>query len=752
MLLSIIGNILGNEDDDGSTDSGNGDDPLADGNLAGGMSEEALMPGTSTGGGESATDGGSGSMGGGMDDTDLFDDGSGSDDNLLGDDGSGSDGDLLGGGDEMGGEAEFEMDDGGDATFDGMDEDTGGVSSEIEARVEEMENEVGSLSSTVNTVQSENEQIGESLEEIEENIRKLLEVYEMVTQGVNPFVEGDSLSDTFDGGAQGSGNFGGQSLFDGQDDGDDQEDVDEDIANAEAEAFLDESLIDDEDDEEFADPDEGDEFSDLDEDDEFADLEADDDFETDDDLEADDETDDDGGDLSFDELKSQYDSGDADWEDEEDVGADSADSGSELDAESDSELDEPDDPFDDVQADDESEDPLAADDSLAEPDADGDDLETDDAGFEADDPLPADAGGAAVDDADASEEPSLPDPPWDDGGRPYLESIPSAYDTEFVVMDWLDYLVDEVGLNGAARTIRFYGSIRWIDPSVESYLLTTLNGFEDGPDVDDPEPSSALGVDHKRSLWWINRIATPEKKRVPFDQWLVEEGVTDDRPDDLEPSTTGDTVEDANSTVTEESDSFAPTDSPAEMEVSFTEEAIDPPSPDADGHSSETAVDAKTDRDVTSLEVSTDDSVDDEDRGASAGSACKIHIDESESTGRSDSVGDADRSVVEADEPDRPVVADRDAPERDQRMIWVDSDVILSESGIELREPRPDHDEDTARSVLEPGAQSEVREVERGDRESVKPVVERGGDSELERWQVELITSLFSGADEGPRR
>ncbi len=54
----------------------------------------------------------------------------------------------------MGGEAEFEMGDSGDATFDSMDEDTGGVSSEIEARVEEMENEVGSLSSTVNTVKA----------------------------------------------------------------------------------------------------------------------------------------------------------------------------------------------------------------------------------------------------------------------------------------------------------------------------------------------------------------------------------------------------------------------------------------------------------------------------------------------------------------------------------------------------------------------------------------------------------------------
>ncbi len=273
-------------------------------------------------------------------------------------------------------------------------------------------------------------------------------------------------------------------MFDSQDDGDDQEDVDEDIANAEAEAFLDESLIDDEDDEEFADPEEGDEFSDLGEDDEFADPEEGDEFsdlDEDDefaDLEADDETDDDGGDLSFDELKSQYDSGDADWEDETSVRIQPT-LVPKLDAESDSNwtsrtthsttcrrttsrtthwlrtipwrnpmptvtTSRPTTPA--------SRRTIPCQRTLAE----------------------------RPSTTPTHPEPSLPDPPWDDGGRPYLGSIPSAYDTEFVVMDWLDYLVDEVGLNRAARTIRFYGSIRWIDPSVESYLLTTLNGFEDG--------------------------------------------------------------------------------------------------------------------------------------------------------------------------------------------------------------------------------------------------------------------------------
>ncbi|AHG00419.1 fla cluster protein flaCE [Halostagnicola larsenii XH-48] len=452
----------GNDDGSGGDDGLIGDDSLSGSSsngLSGGSSDGGLMPNADSSGGL----GDGGGMGGG--------------DDLLGggDDGMMGGGDGMMGGDEMMGGGDDMM--GGDMSFDDMDDDGGGggddASSEIEARVEEMENDVGSLSSTVNTVQSENEKISESLEDIEENIRKLLEVYEMVTQGVNPFVEGDSLSDSFDdgsGGAQGTGDFGGNSLFDGDDE--DEAPVDEDISAADAEDFLDEDVI--------ADDDFGDNF-----DDEFDDAD-----DTDDGFGDESGTDDAvGGDenLSFDELKDEYESGSAEWD--EDGGQ--------------------------------------ADDSIAAPaGADGDegaDSTTAADVFETDDSTPDQSRSTDSASADSIEN------AWNDGGRPYLESLPSEYDTEFLVMEWLDYLVEEVGLEGAAETVRFYGSIHWVDDPVEEYLQTMLNGFGGGPDLEDPQPNSSLGIDHRRSLWWISQVASPKKKQLTFGEWVLEEGIPADR-------------------------------------------------------------------------------------------------------------------------------------------------------------------------------------------------------------------------------
>lgn len=68
-------------------------------------------------------------------------------------------------------------------------EDEGGSVAELESRVDDIESELESLSSMVTTVRSENEEVDEAIEEIEENVRKLLEIYEAVTQGVNPLVD-----------------------------------------------------------------------------------------------------------------------------------------------------------------------------------------------------------------------------------------------------------------------------------------------------------------------------------------------------------------------------------------------------------------------------------------------------------------------------------------------------------------------------------------------------------------------------------
>ncbi|AEH38132.1 FlaD/FlaE family flagellar protein [Halopiger xanaduensis] len=700
MLLSIIGNLLGDGDgqntdgNDGGSDGGN---DLMGGDLSGSTSDEGLMPGTNNSNAgdddDILADGSNGGMGG-MDDMDDM----GGDDDLLSDDG-GMDG----------------MDMDGEMSLDGMDGGEGddGPSSELESRVEEIENNVGSLSSTVNTVQSENEKISDSLEEIEEDIRKLLEVYEMVTQGVNPFVEGDSLSDSFEhgsggGGAQGTGNFGDESLFDSDVEDEEDEEIDDDIANAEAEDFLDDGMDDTDDEEDL-------EFDDVGMDDEFDDMDegGDDDFELDDGDDADTSSDSDSadGDLSFDELKSEYESGDANWDegDADDGGADDAG--------------EPEDPF-------------------AEADEEDADLGFDDGADEdaADDPFAEDAAdtgtataetepAATVDDLEDESAGAAPagDIAWDDGGRPYLESIPSEYDTQFVVMDWLDYLVSEAGLNGAARTIKFYESIRWVSSPVEAHLQTTLNGFGGGPDVEDPEPRSALGVNHKRSLWRISQIKTPEKERKPFDEWLAQEGLNGAAGD--VPEADADVPEDDELSI----DIEGPEDATDDLETDGADDADD--EADADGDSGEelvyTAVDDVDEPATDGADASADDAdttaaadayaneseqgADDESGGTTfehvdidrdetetdTNGAQKILIDESgsEDDANAASSADADRTretapdaatetdAVWTDSTNATVLrenrVDDDFTDNGQ-MIWVDSDVVLSEAGADL--------------------------------------------------------------------
>ncbi|OIB57642.1 FlaD/FlaE family flagellar protein [Natrialba sp. SSL1] len=793
MVLSIIGNILGDGDGDGASgrsNSGNDSDDIIGGDLAGSMSDDELLPGART---ESAA-GGNGGDGTGNDD--LFDDG-----DLGGD----LDGDLDGGGDDfldddsmsmdgMGEMSEMgDMDDMGSMDgMDAMDDGGGTVSSEVEARVEEMENSVGSLSSTVNTVQSENEKISESLDDIEENIRKLLEVYEMVTQGVNPFVEGDTLTDSMaGGGAAGSGDFGGQSLFDSNDGDEEDEAIDEDIANAEADDFLDESIIDD--DEEFEDDDE---FDDL-EDDMSMDADADDDLDANADSGGDD-------DLSFDELKSEYDSGDADWDGDAAAGAE--DGGNEP---ADQSATEGTDPLEDDLDDESFADDLAVDDESTDETSLIDDVDADAAG-DADAGTDTNADPLTTDDSTEHAPDSLEHPVWDDGGRPYLETIPSEYDTEFVVMDWLEYLVSELGLNGAARTLCFYESIHWVSTSVESHLQTVLNGFGGGPDIGDPEPHSSLGVDHKRSLWWISQIATPEKKRRPFDVWVEDEGITveqamaaaeqhrpeaetaetdkssetgtspdsDTAPpvDDVSATTETDelaagasgaelTFDESTATTTNHEsapESVAVTDAgehaDGALDTHDTHDTHDSPEGTFEDETSiEDGADGTADADDIELEFTTDEPLDpfaaagdetastDQTDGdsevdstsgadtdgtaattATAGDtelessgAQKIFIEEAEAD-----TTDPDHRNEPADERVEPAAEVTDGGQ----MIWVDSDVVLSESGARLCNTR------AATGGVDRGSRAEI----------AKPLVVSDEPADLEGWQVERIKLLLA--------
>jgi len=403
------------------------------------------------------------------------------------------DDDLFGGGGSGGG--------GGFDDFDGMDEwdddfggDEGGSDTdELEKRIDDLEAEVASLSSTVSTVRSENEEISGTVADIEEDVRNLLDIYEMVTRGINPFVDESSGFDEIGG----EGSFG---LFDDAEEEEEEPELDEDVANADADGFFDEELV-EPDDGGFGDLD-GDLDDDLDDelDGEFDDLADEPNDAADDD--ATDELTDDGDDMnhdgkSFSELKEEYDAGEADWADdgdEQEMDDDPFDDGTSLD----------DDPFEDDTAgfgDDTAgfgDDTAGFEEPAAEP-AGGDPAETNEGGFEY----------VQHDDLSSPRR------------KPYLTALPGDYVGDLLVMEWLEFLVASSDVTDAVRAINYYERIEWISPDAADGLRDFLSGFGtvDRNIVDRPGTARLVREHHTRSLRYITQLNGTSAHTVLLDRW-----------------------------------------------------------------------------------------------------------------------------------------------------------------------------------------------------------------------------------------
>jgi flagellar protein FlaE len=87
--------------------------------------------------------------------------------------------------------------------------------------------------------------------------------------------------------------------------------------------------------------------------------------------------------------------------------------------------------------------------------------------------------------------------------KPYLESVPDTYAAEFVVFEWLEFLLMHAGYKGAADALGYYESIDWITEDVAGQLNDYLLGIDESGSNE----GNDLDVDdHLLSLVYVAKL------------------------------------------------------------------------------------------------------------------------------------------------------------------------------------------------------------------------------------------------------
>jgi flagellar protein FlaE len=213
------------------------------------------------------------------------------------------------------------------------------------------------------------------------------------------------------------------------------------------------------------------------------------------------------GGKSFAELKDEYESGDAEWADELEKGDsledDLGDADELLDDDSDGDLAD-DDLFDEV-IEENGLDETADSDGLAVGPKPNPESEPDPEPESEPEPNPELTPEPAAE-PEPTTEPAVAETTTEtaaDGsdGKPYLTTMPEGLASELIVVEWLEYLVDQVGVRETARAIDYYERIDWVAEPVADDLQAYLRGF-DGSDGE-----SGLTIDHHtQSLRYISQL------------------------------------------------------------------------------------------------------------------------------------------------------------------------------------------------------------------------------------------------------
>ncbi|MFB6074629.1 MAG: FlaD/FlaE family flagellar protein [Haloarculaceae archaeon] len=87
--------------------------------------------------------------------------------------------------------------------------------------------------------------------------------------------------------------------------------------------------------------------------------------------------------------------------------------------------------------------------------------------------------------------------------KPYLQSLPETYAAEFVVFEWLEFLLMHSGYQGADDALDYYASVDWITEAVQSDLSEYLRGIDEAGANNGEE----LDVDdHMLSLVYVAKL------------------------------------------------------------------------------------------------------------------------------------------------------------------------------------------------------------------------------------------------------
>lgn len=109
----------------------------------------------------------------------------------------------------------------------------------------------------------------------------------------------------------------------------------------------------------------------------------------------------------------------------------------------------------------------------------------------------------------------------EDRQKPYLRQLPGDYVGDLMVMEWLEYLVEEGDTTDAVRAINYYERVEWLSPEVAEQLKSFLSGFGeiDRNLIDRPGTAKLDLQHHTQSLKYIMQLTNATAESVVLDRW-----------------------------------------------------------------------------------------------------------------------------------------------------------------------------------------------------------------------------------------